>query len=162
MLQIFGLLMNHTSLFEDHIFCSFGILLTQMMRWIKAITTLYHGSSARISAPTKSVCRVVLPVLYELKERPNRGTRSKLKREHFYLKMSIFERIMLKARNCYRRTPSLWNVLILSMLVLNYYTLYTFNMENYNRLPVGHYRHSVLKRDLRNTWEHDYIAFDEY
>ena len=143
--------MKRASPFKVPIVCSFEILRTQMMRWIKAITTLYPGSSGRISAPTKSVCRVVFPVLYELKERPYRGTRSKLKREQFYLKMSTFERIMLKARNCYRRTPSLWNVLILSMLVLNYYTLYTFNMENYNRLPAGHYRHSVLKRDLRNS-----------
>ena len=151
MLHIFNLSILADSLFEDPIFCSFGLSRTLTMRWIKAITTLDPGTSAMLLAHTKSIYRVVSPVLYELEERPYRGPRSRLRREHLYLKMSIFERIMLKVRNCYRRTPSLWNVLILSMLMLNYYTLYTFNMDNYNRMPAGHDGHSVLKRDLRNA-----------
>ena len=56
--------------------------------------------------------------------------------------------MVVDIKTFYRKTSmdSLWNILLLTLLLLNYFTLFVINMDNYSEIPVVDNRQFVVKR----------------
>ena len=56
--------------------------------------------------------------------------------------------MVVDIKTFYRKTSmdSLWNILLLTLLLLNYFTLFVINMDNYSEIPVVDNHQFVVKR----------------